>query len=198
MTQLSRRRMLLGGAAAGVGAAALTACTAGLREDPEAAAEAADRARLAIGSDTVPFHGAHQAGVTAEPPTHVELVALHMRERADREAIPRLLTVLTDDAARLTRGRSALAVTEPELAQTPARLTVTLGFGAELVRRVAGRDAVPTWLRTLPAFSIDALVCRLSVGDLLLHIAAVDAGTVAHETARLLESCLPATDPTDG
>ena len=188
MTQLSRRRMLLGGAAAGVGAAALTACTVGRGEDPEAAAEAADRARLAIGSDTVPFHGAHQAVVTAEPPAHMTLVALHLREGADREAIRRLLTVLTDDAARLTQGRSALADTEPELAQTPARLTVTLGFGAELVRRVAGRDAVPTWLRPLPAFSIDALEDRWSGGDLLLQIAADDAVTVAHATRMLLKT----------
>src|SRR5699024_6402748 len=98
MTQLSRRRMLLGGAAAGVGAAALTACTAGLREDPEAAAEAADRARLAIGSDTVPFHGAHHAGVTAEPPAQMMLVALHLREEADSQAFRGMQTDLTDDA----------------------------------------------------------------------------------------------------
>lgn len=188
MTQLSRRRMLLGGAAAGVGAAALTACTVGQRQDPEAAAEAAETARQQIGSDTVPFYGTHQAGVTADPPAHMTLVALHLKKDADREAIRRLLTVLSDDAARLTQGRGALADTEPELAQTPARLTVTLGFGAELVRRVAGGDAVPTWLRPLPAFSIDALEDRWSGGDLLLQIAADDAVTVAHATRMLLKT----------
>jgi dye decolorizing peroxidase len=139
--------MLLGGAVAGAGVAALTACTA--RGDETSDAEAAEAARLQIGSDVVPFHGAHQPGVTAEPQAHATLVALTLRKSADRDAIRRLLQVLTDDAARLTQGRGALADTEPELAQTPARLTVTFGFGPELVRRVAGDSAVPSWLRPL-------------------------------------------------
>ena len=43
------------------------------------------------------------------------------------------------------------------LAAAPARLTVTFGFGPELVRRVAP-DRAPAWLRPLPAFEqIDAL-----------------------------------------
>ena len=185
MTGLSRRRMLLGGAVASVGVAALTACTA---RDEETAAEAAQAARLRIGSDTLLFHGAHQTGVTAEPQAHATLVALNLRESADRDAIRRLLRVLTDDAARLTQGRGALADTEPELAQTPARLTVTLGFGPELVRRVAGDSAVPSWLRPLPEFSIDRLEDRWNDGDLLLQIAADDAVTIAHATRMLLKS----------
>src|SRR5699024_5598734 len=164
---------------------ALTACTA---RDEETAAEAAQAARLRIGSDTLPFHGAHQTGVTAEPQAHATLVALNLRESADRDAIRRLLRVLTDDAARLTQGRGALADTEPELAQTPARLTVTLGFGPELVRRVAGDSAVPSWLRPLPEFSIDRLEDRWNDGDLLLQIAADDAVTIAHATRMPLKS----------
>lgn len=186
MTGLSRRRMLLGGAVAGAGVAALTVCTA--RGDEESAAEAAQAARLRIGSDRLPFHGAHQTGVTAEPQAHATLVALDLRESADRDAIRRLLRVLSDDAARLTQGRGALADTEPELAQTPARLSVTLGFGPELVRRVAGDSAVPSWLRPLPEFSIDKLEDRWNDGDLLLQIAADDAVTIAHATRMLLKS----------
>ena len=56
-----------------------------------------------------------------------------------------MLRLLTDDARRLTQGRPALADTEPELADCPARLTVTFGFGpglfaaAEGGRRPVGR-----------------------------------------------------------
>ncbi len=67
---------------------------------------------------------------------------------AGKEALGRLLPLLTDDARRLTQGRPALADTEPELATDPARLTVTFGFGPGLfaaakvdstVRRAAAR-----------------------------------------------------------
>ncbi len=40
----------------------------------------------------------------------------------------------TEDAARLTQGRPALADTEPELAAEPSRLTVTVGWGPGIVR----------------------------------------------------------------
>ena len=176
--------MLLGGAAAGAGFAALTACTA-RGDDPEAAAEAA---LLAVGADTVQFHGTHQAGITTDPQAFATFIALTLRDETDREAIRRLLQVLTDDASRLTAGRGALADTEPELAVTPARLTVTLGFGPELVRRVAGESALPSWLRPLPAFGIDRLEEKWNDGDLLLHIAADDQVTVAHAARMLLKT----------
>ena len=88
--------------------------------------------------------------------------------------------LLSDDAARLTQGRATLADTEPELAAAPARLTVTFGFGPELVARVAP-DRAPDWLGPLPAFQpIDALEDRWSHGDLLLQICGDDRISVAH------------------
>lgn len=181
---VNRRRMLLGGAVAGAGLTALTACSA-RAEDEQATAEAA---RRVIGSDTIPFHGEHQAGIATEPQAFAALVALDLRDGADRDAIRRMLTVLTDDAERLTRGVGALADTEPELAASPARLTVTVGFGPELVRRVAGKSALPSWLRPLPSFAIDRLEERWNDGDLLLLVAADDQVTVAHATRMLLKT----------
>src|SRR5699024_2994696 len=127
-------------------------------------------------------------GITTDPQAFATFIALTLRDETDREAIRRLLQVLTDDAARLTAGRGALADTEPELAVTPARLTVTLGFGPELVRRVAGESALPSWLRPLPAFGIDRLEEKWNDGDLLLHIAADDQVTVAHAARMLLKT----------
>ena len=173
--------MLLGGAAAGAGVAALTACTPGIDETPQ-------DSLLDVGTDTIPFFGTHQAGIATPPQAFATFVALTLRNEADAEAIRRMLQVLTDDASRLAEGRGALADTEPELARTPARLTVTLGFGSALVRRAAGRSAVPSWLKPLPSFGIDDLDDRWTGGDLLLHVAADDQVTVAHAVRMLLKT----------
>ena len=175
----SRRTFLLGGAVAGVGAVAAIGV--------DAAASAQDAAPSAPlnGEVTVPFYGIHQAGIDTDAQAHASLIALDLRPEVDRDALRRLLRTLTDDAARLTRGEAALADTEPELATAPARLTVTFGFGAELVAR-AGAVA-PPWLRPLPAFSIDRLRPEYGDGDLLLQIAADDPVTVAHAARMLLK-----------
>src|SRR5699024_11504332 len=106
-------------------------------------------------------------------------------EEVDREGVLRMLRLLTDDAARLTRGEPALADTEPEMALQPASLTVTVGFGHGLMER-AEREA-PSWLEPLPAFGIDALEDAWTGGDLVLQIAAEDPMTVSHAARMLLK-----------
>lgn len=73
-------------------------------------------ARAAVQDAVEPFHGVRQAGVTTAPQTHAAFVGLDLRQGVDREALGRLMRLLTDDARRLTQGRGALADTEPELA----------------------------------------------------------------------------------
>ncbi|WP_298712448.1 Dyp-type peroxidase [Micrococcus sp. 2A] len=144
-----------------------------------------------VGTDTVPFHGPRQAGVDTPAQTHALFLALDLEPGTDRERIGRLLRLLSDDAARLTQGRATLADTEPELAAAPARLTVTFGFGPELVRRVKPA-AVPEWLGPLPAFpEIDRLEARFSGGDLLLQICGDDRVSVAHARRMLLKVARP-------
>src|SRR5699024_12455462 len=87
-----------------------------------------------------------------------------------------MLRLLTDDAARLTRGEPALADTEPEMALQPASLTVTVGFGHGLMER-AEREA-PSWLEPLSAFGIDALEDAWTGCDRIHQIAADDLRTV--------------------
>lgn len=181
-TGSTRRQFLLGGAAAGVGAAvAVGADLALTRADTEAPAAPAPL----NGSLTVPFHGVHQAGIDTAAQAHGSFVALDLRPEVDRDALRRLLRILTDDAARLTQGRGALADSEPELAVAPARLTVTFGFGQALVARAGG--STPAWLAPLPAFRVDRLQPEFSDGDLLLQIAADDPLTVAHAQRMLLK-----------
>jgi len=177
----TRRAFLLGGAVAGVGAVAAVGIDAAM------AAQAPDAtASVPLNGDViVPFYGVHQAGIDTDAQAHVSLVALDLLPDVDRDGVRRLLRTLTDDAARLTRGEGALADTEPELATAPARLTVTFAFGPGLVSRT-GAEA-PTWLRPLPAFSVDRLRPEYGDGDLLLQIAADDPVTVAHATRMLLK-----------
>ena len=174
----TRRQLLFGGAVAGLGAvAAIGADTLTRRDDRPTPSDEA--AQALHGSRTVPFYGTHQAGIETPPQAHVTLVALDLRPEVDRDGLRRLMRLLTDDAARLTQGTAALADSEPELAHVPARLTVTFGFGPGLVR-AAGSRSLPTWLRPLPAFTVDRLEEAWNDGDLLLQIGADDAVTVAH------------------
>lgn len=181
----SRRQFLLGGAVAGVGAVAavgLDALVASARPAPAAAEPAAPPLH---GSETVPFHGIHQAGIATDAPAHALFVGLDLRPDADAAALRRLMRTLSDDAARLTQGRPALADTEPELAVAPAKLTVTFGFGPGFVARAQGE--APSWLRPLPAFGIDRLEPAWSDGDLLLQICAEDPLAAAHAARMLLK-----------
>jgi len=177
----TRRTFLLGGAVAGVGA------VAAIGIDAAVAARGQDAAASTPlnGEATVPFHGAHQAGIDTDAQAHVSLIALDLHDHVDRDGLRRLMRTLTDDAARLTRGEAALADTEPELAVAPARLTVTFAFGPGLVARTGA--VAPSWLRPLPAFSIDRLRPEYGDGDLLLQIAADDPVTVAHAARMLLK-----------
>ncbi|MDH6179860.1 dye decolorizing peroxidase [Microbacteriaceae bacterium SG_E_30_P1] len=176
----SRRQFLIGGAVAGVGAAAAVGADLVLNRSssPEAAA-------ALNGAEIVPFYGRHQAGIADAAQAHATFIALDLLPETDRDALRRLMSILTGDAARLTQGVKALADSEPELAVVPARLTVTFGFGPEFVSRAGGN--APTWLRPLPPFSIDKLDPAFTDGDLLLQIAADDPLTVAHATRMLLK-----------
>ncbi|WP_433876870.1 Dyp-type peroxidase [Sinomonas atrocyanea] len=176
----SRRQFLIGGAAAGVGAATALSAVRALDHPPAAQAEAPLN-----GGHTVPFFGEHQAGVDTSPQAHAALVGLDLRDGVDRDGLRRMMRLLSDDAARLTQGAPALADTEPELAVVPARLTVTFGVGPRFVQRAGGQT--PEWLRPLPAFGIDRLRPEFSGGDLLLQIAADDPVTVAHASRMLLK-----------
>lgn len=179
--RLSRRGLLLGGAAAGVGAAG-----GALAHRWAAEPAAAPQAPPLNGTLTVPFHGVRQAGVETPPQTHGTFVALDLEPAADADAVGRLLRLLSDDAARLARGEPALADTEPELARVPARLTTTFGFGRGLVERV-DPDAVPDWLGPLPEFGHDRLDPAWGEADLLLQVCADDPVTVSHAVRMLLK-----------
>ncbi|WP_182355024.1 Dyp-type peroxidase [Flaviflexus huanghaiensis] len=173
---LTRRGLLLGGAA-GLGAAAAIGIDRAGASPPE---------QTTFGEQTIPFHGSHQAGIATPAQAFASFYAFDLLDGVDRDSLKKLMPILTDDAERLTAGEPALADSEPELALVPARLTITFGFGKEFVRR-ADPEAVPSWLGPLPDFEIDRLDAAWSDGDLLLQIAADDPVTVSHAARMLLK-----------
>src|SRR5690625_3504542 len=166
MADLSRRA-LLGGALAGAGLSGV-GLKGGFRSLAGPGPELASH-----GEDILPVHGAHQTGVTSPMLAHERFLAFNLKPETDREALERLFRILTADIESLTQGEGPIADTEPELAEVPARLTVTVGFGPGLVDRVSP-NVRPEWLGELPHFSRDELDPTFNGGDLLLLIASDD------------------------
>lgn len=179
------RRLLLAGGVAGLGATAAAGVESSRRATASGPAGSIAEG-IGHGQDTVPFHGSRQAGVSTPAQAFAAFVALDLNPHATAASVTRLLRVLTDDAAALTQGRGPVTDQEPWLAQTPARLTVTFGFGPGLLQTFAPHTA-PSWLGPLPEFRIDRLEDRWSGGDLLLQICAEDQLSVAHAQRVLLK-----------
>lgn len=136
-----------------------------------------------------PFRGSRQSGIVDPAQAHGAFVGADLVEGSGRDAVRRLLTVLTDDIERLMDGRGPLTDQEHELARITAGLSVTVGVGPALVQ-AAGAKA-PTWLGPLPAFSVDRLEDRWAGTDLVLQICADSPTTVAHAQRRLTTAIQP-------
>lgn len=178
---VSRRSLLTAGATAVAAGAAVTQC---------GSAQSAT-ARDGFGSQTEPFLGVHQGGIATPPQAHALFIGLDLRLQADRspqETLAAVLRLWSSDAARLTRGSPALADTEPELAQRPARLTVTVGLGPGVFERIGLGHRRPASVAELPNFTTDRLEPRWSGGDLLLQICADDPVAIAHASRVLLKN----------
>jgi len=184
MTGASRRQVITGAAAGVAGVAAGLGLAGATRADssPSSTTSAVEPVH---GGGTVAFHGVHQAGIATPAPAHGAFVGLDLRAGTARDDVRRMLRVLSDDAARLTQGRPALGDTEPELAATPARLTVTLGFGPGLFATIGRADRRPESVAVLPRFGAENLQPRWSGGDLLLQVCCDDPVTLAHAVRML-------------
>ncbi|MEV0613514.1 Dyp-type peroxidase [Nonomuraea sp. NPDC050404] len=180
---ISRRGLITGGAATAAGALARIDSQQNAEVGAQVDAQASAQVGAQASAQVEPFYGVHQAGVATAPQANAAFLGFDLRKDLDREAIVRLLQLLTDDAARLSQGRPALADTEPELAANPARLTFTFGFGQGLFER-AGVDSP---VQELPAFATDRLRKQWSGGDLLVQVRADDAVTVAHAVRMIVK-----------
>lgn len=178
MSGLTRRRFLhsAGAAAlAGGAAGALPACAALAPSDGDGGPAAAHR--------YLPFHGAHQTGVTA---THQAngLLAAFTVHAADRAELRETLRALTDEIQHLMAG-TAYEELDADYPPTyngvlgnpppPADLSVVVSVGASLFDdRFGLADRRPRQLERMPFLANDRLDPERSHGDLLLTIASAN------------------------
>jgi deferrochelatase/peroxidase EfeB len=166
--------------------------------------------------DRIGFWGPRQAGITTPQQSHTYFMAFDLiaTKRAD---VSDLLRVWTEVAARLTAGLAAPAfelktlpaqagydapAPDAEAAETsvadtndaqglsPARLTITFGFGPGLfVKDGADRyglaDQRPEALIDLPRFNGDQLVPAATGGDLSVQACADDPQVAFHAVRQL-------------
>ncbi|MFC8677402.1 iron uptake transporter deferrochelatase/peroxidase subunit [Streptomyces griseorubiginosus] len=183
--QVGRRGFLAGAAAvAGTGVVAGT----GLVADTGLVAAAAPEG-AADTPASVPFHGAHQAGILT--PAQRATAFVSFDATADgRAELTDLLRTITERARFLTAGGipDALGITAPPAdsgtlgPRIPAdRLTVTVGVGASLFDERYGLAARrPHRLTTMPSFPDDDLDADWCHGDLSVQLCADNTDTVLH------------------
>lgn len=149
------------------------------------------RSQGAVGRATVPFHGVRQSGIETPVAAHATLVAFRLRQDTDSVRLQRLLRLWSTDAALLQAGEPALGDSNPELARTPASLTVTIGLGRAAFAAAGLSNRWPLAYAEIPAFVTDRLAARWSGGDLFLQVSANDGTTVAHAVRELMRDALP-------
>lgn len=180
--EISRRRVLTGGAVGAFGLAsgvALGRATAPNVEpsDPDGDPDG-DEA-------SVPFRAARQAGIETPSQRHAALVSFEVVER-DRAAMRDLLAEWTDVGEALCAGRAVANDTGEATGLAPARLTATFGFGASFFDdECAPRAARPARLVDLPTFPGDALEDAWNGGDLVVQVCADDPTVVSHAVRQL-------------
>lgn len=143
-----------------------------------------------------PFFGARQGGILTAPQRHSYFVAFDL-DTAKRDEVIRMLRDWTEASAALTQGARppANASYAPEdsaetLGLSPARLTLTFGFGAGLFV-TEGKDRFglgarrPDALIDLPQFAGDQLVEARTGGDLSVQACADDPQIAFHAIRHL-------------
>ena len=187
--------LLAGGAALGTGLASPLGRAPAGSVNPAASAVAGS----SMADGTVPFFGAHQAGIETPQQIHTVFASFDLTARSAAELVS-LLQDWTRAAARLTAGQpveplSGTAGRAPEdsgetVGLGARRLTLTFGFGPGLFE-LDGRDRYglarqrPPELADLPVFAGDQLDPARSGGDLCIQACADDSFVAFHAIRQL-------------
>jgi deferrochelatase/peroxidase EfeB len=188
MTPITRRRLL---ASAGAGAAGLGLGGAGGFLIGQETAQASGE-----GTGSVPFHGAHQAGIDTAAQDWLHFAAFDLATNS-RAELRELLREWSRAAAEMTAGQmvgeaSSLQPAPPDdtgetVGLLPSRLTVTLGFGPSLFGRrglrLGGRR--PAALAEIPPLPADELDPAEGGGDLCVQACSDDPQVAFHAVRNL-------------
>jgi len=164
-----------------------------------AGASGVTKAQSAARPAVEPFRGPHQAGIATSQQSHTCFVAFDLTAM-QREDVVTLLRVWTEAAERMTRGETARVLAgdatpvAPDggagLGLSPARLTLTFGFGPGLFGK-DGKDRYglaakrPAALAELPKFNGDQLEPARCGGDLSVQACADDPQVAFHAVREL-------------
>ena len=136
-----------------------------------------------------PFWGTHQAGITTPPQIHTYAAAFDLVAPTRDETIA-MLRAWTAASARLAEGMAAAPDSGETMRLSPARLTLTFGFGAGVFVK-DGKDRYglatqrPPGLVDLPAFAGDDLIEARTGGDLSVQACADDPQIAFHAVRQL-------------
>lgn len=191
------RRALLGSALVTAGGAAAVGFAAA-RLMPPNAGTVSSAVEAGAESLVSPF-GAHQPGVATVQQQYVTLVAADLAVK-DAALLRRFLTDISSTVVAIVRGKdtppspmypeNAVTPTDYATGLSPARLTVTLGVGANIFELPGITREPPRRLRPLPEFTGDHLDPRWGGGDLLFQICADDPQVVS-AAMRALRARMP-------
>src|SRR6266496_3602757 len=187
----SRRRLLTGAGLFGAGAVAggLTGYFT------SSATESSGAGDTSLGQQTIPFYGAHQAGIITPAQDRLAFGTMNVVSGTSHADLRDLLRVWTGAAARMAAGQlvgeesdpSAPPVDTGEAAGAPvSRLTVTIGYGPGLFDDRFGLAArKPAALTDLPPLPNENLDPDYTGGDLCVQ-ACADNPLVAFHAVRNL------------
>ncbi|HEV2677264.1 MAG TPA: iron uptake transporter deferrochelatase/peroxidase subunit [Aliidongia sp.] len=146
-----------------------------------------------------PFWGVRQGGILTPTQNNTYFAAFDLTT-TKRDDVVKLLRLWTEAAARLTRGQPAAAFgvdqsvpagdSGEDIGLSPARLTITFGFGPGLFvkdgkDRYGLADQRPEALVDLPRFNGDQLVPARTGGDLSIQACADDPQVAFHAVRQL-------------
>lgn len=185
---ISRRQALIGALSATGAAGALTAVTgvAAAEAYKQGFTEAQEIGQTAVVKNQARWSGKHQGGIETPAQAHANFIAFDVNDGTTKDDMLRWMVLLTDNITRLCSGKPALADPEPDLVLGAANLTITVGFGPELFKKLGLQAKLPTGFKAIPKFKIDQLQPEFSDGDVLIQAGADDLQILSHVTRTLL------------